>query len=337
MVALPSLLAVWPAWRLLVMKFTPEAQVKKGLIQYLKYSSRFDQKLYFDIKNYPQGDGDFFFGGSSLVHPFSCKGWNAEGSFPNEFGQLLKRPIYNFGFCGTTSFQMVGGLRYVLKSKKPNWVIIYSGHNDFNSSIQYILNEKFFYFYKSETLLSFVEKVCDPFIDQCAGHLRWWLTSQVELRFFKLAADLGLFNLQDYDLDEWNKLIEDYFLKNIKLMIKEAKEAGAKVLIMTPIYNHDAIPVSADGSVPENYKTLLPSKKKALIAKEYFSQNIRVRPSLVEKIKKLEDVLIFDSEKIMRDKGFSLDDQNFSDFFHFNKAFHKSLASELVLFFQSKQ
>ena len=321
----------WPIYRIVAMNSLSFKEVKSSLYRHLLEKKTKEYPRFVDLKKYPPNPKFVFLGASSLLIPFNCDGSKSHGAFPNQFAKMTKEVTQNLSYCGVTSTQILQTFKRTIVNSDPKVIFLYSGHNDFNSALQYWLNENYFYFFRSLPLIKFFERFCDPLLLNCSGKVRWWLSSKIEYRFFRIASLLNLLNLKEHPLEELNQIIVDFYIKNIKEIISIAEKKGSKIVIMRPIYNHDFKPTLADGSIPRDFQNLSLIKKKELIDQEYFSSNIRAKNILWTNLLKLEDpnIIFFDTEKIMREKGHELGNADFSDFFHFEPEFHRSLAESL--------
>lgn len=258
--------------------------------------------------------------------------------------------VTNFGIPGIDSYSIKKRVSQALQfaPAKPNVLILYYGHNDYNIAYDNIINiaydGSFDIFLKIGNYVSggkfnFPEQKY-VFNSEKYGELYWYARFR-RPAFLNLAQKAGLFKVENDRYDEYNEMILEHFKKNTKEILLMAKEAGIPVILVTPIGNLHAKPYGAIEIVDKNYKQGISAKdykeSHDYLMKardnEVFTGDIRAKTPLNDYLGSLHNgksVFVFDLERDFTEEKFAFDESNFMDYFHFNDKAHQKIAGYLA-------
>ncbi len=258
--------------------------------------------------------------------------------------------VTNFGIPGIDSYSIKKRVSQALQfaPAKPNVLLLYYGHNDYNVAYDNIINinydDSFNTFLKIGNSIS-GGKFNFPdqkyvFNSEKFGELYWYARFRRPV-FLNLAQKAGLFKVDNAMYDGYNEMILERFKKNTEEILLMAKEAGIPVVLVTPIGNLRAKPYGAIEIVDQNYKQGLSAKgykeSHDYLMKardnEIFTGDIRAKTPLNDYLRSLHNgtsVFVFDLEKDFSEEKFAFDESNFLDYFHFNDKAHQKIARYLA-------
>jgi len=303
----------------------------------------------------------FVYGASSVVAP----------RYDEVFAEYLENElnknnmqfeVINFGMDGVDSDIVKGRIKSSLKNKiKPQLIILYAGHNDYNNIylrireetsilkktffskmiIRYLENLKFknYDFSKEERLR---ETRIKPIYTPYFTNIDW----VIEPKLKKYSQKLKLIRFNNKYFTKYNELILEHYSKNIYDIIKLVKKNEIPLIIITPISNLEAEPfgiiryttdVYLQGLKEGNY-----SKKYGYLQKakdnEIFSGHMRVKSQLNRFLREINEseIYVLDLENELIKRNFSFSYNDFYDYIHLKTEVHR-LVSDILYRFIEKE
>lgn len=291
-----------------------------------------------DIHFEPNKKIIYIFGGSSVV--LSKTGSFPSNVFSGKLQSMMKNAsISNLGKSGADSFYIRKKIDVAISIQKPDLIIIYSGHNDYNNIYRKIIRPN--YSILKNTIMSLIIKTSIKF----KNSPDWHLDFNFEPRAHRFLSDIGFFEPNPNVFREYDTAAEMHFKNNFFVIAKKCKENKIPLLLITPISNLEIPPISGNEIKLQYNKALqLPYDERiAELIKvrdqDWLSPDARMRTGIkkfimsseikalgIESID-LEDLLIRDYVEF-----------NFSDvydYFHLTEKTHERIAK--ILFQRVKE
>jgi hypothetical protein len=255
--------------------------------------------------------------------------------------------VVNLGICGVSSFSIRKRVVEALNIAKPDIIVLYFGHNDYNNIYQGFMMPR--YYDKFQALLWFAHFLGigtkNPSVRQYDNY--YWYSRLIRPKLFKLFERLKLIDVRQDEYEPINKYILDNYIANSSAIIDLASSKGIPVVFITPICNLRAEPFGDvetttflydKGMSTRNYYESIEYLKKAK-DKEMFTYDLRAKTPLVNYIRNLShpNVYVLDLEKQLEDRKFEFGYSNFLDYLHFNDSTHHMVADTLYKFIKDKK
>jgi len=288
----------------------------------------------------------YVFGESSLVM--------SDGrSFPDYLNEMLNSGnrdtlVTNWGLPGIDSFSVKRRVIQALTAiqRKPDLIIIYTGHNDYNNVYRGAMplykglpGTRLFlainYYLQGA---KYKNKYC-PGDEKCNYENYSRAVSPLIINALQASR---LSTLDGSAYARFNDLILAHFMKNIRDITTAARRLGIPVVICTVIGNLHAEPFGDYRTVTITYRLgISASKYKDRIKLlrqardgEVFSFDVRAKSELNDGIRSLgrDGVFVLDIENLLIQNRFEFDYNEFIDYFHMKTGTHKIIATMLVNF-----
>ena len=317
-----------------------EFQVENGVTGY--------QGLRFIPFDYEPGQKLIYvFGGSSVVWPVFEKtfAFHLESSLNEEYGIPAK--VFNFGAPGMTSLPLKNCAAVAIDFKKPDLIIIYSGHNDYTFAYRKLIKPNFF----SGIVLFLNAAIIEPINkyllhDDRPRNYHYLLDRHIEPKMSRLLTRLGILNYTQDVIDEVERIILDGYRKNIEHVLDLANEKDIPVILITPVGNLEERPYGIDDRAEELFISGMGQrdygkKMDALIkAKnlDSFSIDLRAKSDMLNVIRSLRrpNLYVLDLESELIEYGFGFGYDDYYDIVHFNVGTHE-LYADFILWFMNRK
>ncbi|MFA6449211.1 MAG: hypothetical protein WCX65_07090 [bacterium] len=330
-------------------------------IKHMNYSRLYTSlKTHLDKKQgfvFPPTEGDrnkasrkniYVFGESSLVM--------SDGStFPDYLNEMLNSGkqgtlVTNWGIPGIDSFSVKRRAFQALRTKgrKPDLIVIYTGHNDYNNIYQGYMplykglpgTRLLLYINYHLQGAKYKDKYC-PGDKKCNYTNYSRAVSPIVINALQ-ASRLTTLNGSEYT--RFNDLMLEHFMKNIRGIIAEAGNLGIPVVICTVIGNLHAEPFGDYRTVSKDYRLGIAARKyedrirllRQARDGEVFSFDVRAKSELNAGIRSLcgDGVFVLDIENLLIKKRSEFGYDVFIDYFHMKTGTHKTIASMLADFIE---
>lgn len=252
--------------------------------------------------------------------------------------------VVNFGVNGIDSFSVKQRVTEALSAARPDIIILFYGHNDYNTAYnEFILPH---YFHKFHALM----RLPYLFQDKHKNFSRfnqepftyYWFYVLNRPKLLKAFEQLRLVDIHSDDYQPLNQLILDHFIRNNNDILDMAAAARVPVILMTPIANLHAEPVGdlehtlayfRKGLASTDYMQQIAYLKKAKDS-EIFTFDLRAKSPLIEHIRTISrrGVHVLDLESRLEGMKFGFGNDDFVDYVHLNDRTHKLLADMLFDF-----
>ncbi len=278
----------------------------------------------------------FLFGASSVV--LSDGGTMADYLKQNH----PELQVINFGVSGFDSFSVRERVRQVLAIARPDVLLLYYGHNDYNNAYQGFIMPNYFNQFESELRFAyFVRGGSERTVPFSNGSF-YWFARRHRPKFFQLLQRLRVIQIDGDDFRPINRSILEHFKDNTHAIIEMAESLNVPMVLMTPIGNLHAEPygdVDTTTVLYEDGMATAPGQASMDLLRrardsEIFTFDLRAKSALVDYIRNSshEGVYLLDLEKTLTDQGFEFGDSDFVDYFHFNDRSHRLLADVIYTF-----
>ncbi|MBF0273934.1 MAG: SGNH/GDSL hydrolase family protein [Nitrospinae bacterium] len=293
----------------------------------------------------------FVFGGSSVIisdgHPFP-KHLQDLLNKKSENGRKVR--VTNFGVLGIDSYnvtyrawQSLTGLKV-----KPDLMIVYTGHNDYNNAYRNIINKdheglfdlflRISYRYTGQKFTFSNQKGFS--LSKSFPDMKWFSIFN-RPKFVNLAQMAGVAEISTALYEQYNKEIFLHFQDNLKLLQKMCSEAKVPLLLITPVGNIHAKPFGKTDIVDKYYdqgmKETNREKAFTLLRKaqehELFTGDMRVKKAVRDYLIGLNNhftIFTINLESELMDRDFSYSPDEFLDYFHLTDKTH-SLIAEIIV------
>jgi len=270
--------------------------------------------------------------------------------------------IINFGMDASSSDIIKGRIQATLNNKiKPNLIIIYAGHNDYNRIYQSKINDdlsilKKMVFFKlfGGILEKFAFKHYDFKRESAEGsrikpiyipvftNIDWVIEPELK----KFLQKLGVVKFKNQQFKKYNELILDHYSQNIYDIIELVTINKIPMIIITPISNLEAEPFGINEFTSDIYQKGLQEinyKKRIdylMTARdnEIFSGHMRSKSEMNGFLREINEsgVYILDLEKDLIKRNLSFGYGDFYDYVHMRPETHRQIAEILYVYMQQK-
>ena len=256
--------------------------------------------------------------------------------------------LYNFGLESFDSFDIKKLLEATVEFKKPNLIIFYEGHMDYESAYIanikrefYFLRGKFFRYLFGVAFLKQAYTNIDP-VKQIVEIGDWVIRATVEPNLLNLVQRASVVTIPSEPFKRYNRLIESYYGKNVKEIIALCNEYDVLIIFVVPVANLHAKPFGIYDITQRYYKLGLAEedyhKRIAYLNKakdsEIFTGDLRAKTAMNDFLRTLnqEDVYVLDLENELIKEKNVFDYQYFYDIGHVKPRLHKMIADYLYDF-----
>jgi hypothetical protein len=283
----------------------------------------------------------FVFGSSDLI-------LSDGGVFPSYLEQRHSDlRVVNLGVMGIDSFLVRQRVFEALAVAKPDIIVLFLGHNDYNeayhNSIQPDRFEKFDFLLKLPYVFFYKNKPVSPFATEEYG----WFARLHRPRIFNLLQQMGMLTVRDADFEPVNALILDSFIRNNEAILDLAASRGIPVVLATPIGNLHAEPFGdirtttalyRKGMAEKDYTRSIGLLREAKDS-EIFTYDLRAKSGLIRYLRGLKrpHVYVLDLEKRLEEMQFGFGNADFVDYVHLNDRSHRLLADIVYDFMRRKK
>lgn len=254
--------------------------------------------------------------------------------------------VVNLGVDGINSVLLRQRVAEALKIARPDIIVLYFGHNDYNNVYQGIVMPRYFdkfhlLLWPSQLINMGSRKPCVLEYDEY-----YWYSRLTRPRLIKLFESLGLIEIRQDQYEPINKYILDKYVTHSTAIMDLAASKGIPIVFITPIGNLRAEPFGDidtttklydRGMKESNYRESI-GYLKAAKDKEIFTYDLRAKAPLVNYIRNMQiaNVYALDLERQLEDSEFEFGYSNFLDYFHFNDSTHRIVADAIYRFIKEK-
>lgn len=272
----------------------------------------------------------FVFGESSLI---ISNGRTFPAYLEQEHSNLR---VVNFGIIGIESTSIKQRVFEAISLNKPDIIILYYGHNDYNNLYQKNIVPK--YFNKFNFLLKLFYMPYNIIrLGKMLPPLDYYMFSRtMRPRLFYWFEKLKFMNIDVNKYDRINELCLNKFINNTNQIIMMATAKHIPVILITPIGNLKAEPYGDittsiyfhKGMTTRAYRQSIEYLKLAR-DREILSFDIRAKSPLVNFIRNFvfPNVYVLDLEKKLEEMHFDFGYTNFIDYFHFSDESNRLVAN----------
>jgi len=287
-------------------------------------------EVYYDFERYLQSGGlhknnflIYSYGGSSIVIPGGSSGnhtftFYLERRLNKENNKSYK--IINWGATGIDSHIIKNIILNSISIKKPNLIVVYTGHNDYTNAYRRFIKPNY-YIFKG----NLIEKLLTWILDDEKSYK--FFEFKLEPTLIKLFQKIKLINLDNHTFQAYNNLILKHYSENILEMIELSRKEKIPIVFITPIGNLEAEPFGVNGATnryyvlgmnQNNYSKRIDYLIKAKDS-ESFSYDMRAKSDLNNFLRNLttKGVYVLDIETEFLKERFSFSNNDFYDYFHF--------------------
>ncbi len=266
-----------------------------------------------------------------------------------------KFKVYNFGIESFDSFDLKKLVKATFNIYKPDLVIYYQGHMDYESAYLTVIKRKFYFlrggFFKYILGLIFLGKAskAPDSVKKLAEFGDWIIRSLIEPNLLNFMQKINLIKIPSAPFRRYNSLIQSCYEKNIKEIIALCKKSNIPIIFITPIANLKAKPFGIYKITQKFYSLGLKErnyyKKIEYLVKakdsEIFTGDLRAKSELNDFLRNIdnsaENVFVLDLEKELLKKKFSFGYEYFYDIGHLKPNLHSLIAFYLYNFIKSKK
>jgi lysophospholipase L1-like esterase len=250
--------------------------------------------------------------------------------------------VVNLGAIGIPSSFVRRRVEEALAVARPDLVVVYYGHNDYNSAYQGFVVPR--YLQKFGLLARLAYLVRDrraPTGVLEAGDF-YWYSRLVTPRITKAFERLGLLELRAADFAPVNRVVLDGFVRNNEAILALAASRGVPVVLVTPVGNLRAEPYGdlttttalfERGIAAADYGEALAYLRQARDA-EFLTYDLRAKSPLLEYLRSLGPprAHVLDLERELERRRFGFGYGDFLDYVHLNDRTHALVAGLLADF-----
>jgi len=287
----------------------------------------------------------YFLGASSLVLP------NPTLTFPAIVQTLLDHPTsrivcHNLARSGIDSYSIKSILSRALELHKPDLVVLYAGHNDYNIPYRTLLKPRYHLIRgtRAEQLLETLGADSWFFSRLKVGFgsgLGWFLESNLEPLLLKYLQRSGLLRIDDALFARCDAAILAAYVANLEAILGLTREAHLPLVVVVPVCNLETEPVGTPEHTTQPYFQGLAETDQAarlsLLRRardgDRFGGDLRAKTPLLEHLRGLastEGVVVFDLERALEKRGARFDYGEFYDAFHLLPQTHRLVAELLA-------
>jgi hypothetical protein len=328
-----------------LLRFTYTYKIKNGV-----YKPR---QIEFTFDHSPDDYLIYVFGSSPIVSKLL--------TYPNDIlfpAQLQKKlnevdnknvRVYNFGVSSFDSFEIKNLIQHTIEYQKPDMIIYYEGHMDYESAYLNVIKDHYFLLRNTlyKKLLLFFRFNQIKGLSKFTEIGDWILRSSIEpylLNFFQASHAI---TINPIPFNEYNNLILDYYRKNIFDIIKYAEKDNIPVVFITPIANLEVKPFGIFPITSSDYKRGLHEKKYVKRMEyltqakdsEIFSGDLRAKSGLYEFYNTLAspNIYVFDLQRKLYQQEFNFGYDYFYDVGHMKPPLHTLIATLVCEYIQEKE
>lgn len=279
----------------------------------------------------------FLFGESSLLL--------SDGTiFPEELARLRgDLDVVNLGVSGIDSLSVRQRVADALAAARPDVIVLYYGHNDYNNAYQGFLVPRFYRQFRLLLRLAFVFRDRTQPRDVLMADTWYWYSRLMRPRIFQAFQSVGLVDLDRAGgFAAINDLILTAYRRNNEAILSLAAAQRIPVVLMTPVGNLQAEPFGDVDSTTYWYRKAKAAAgyretigfMKAARDAETLTYDLRAKSPLLEYVRACArpGVYVLDLERLLEEARFGFGYDDFLDYFHFNDRTHRLVAALLADF-----
>jgi len=256
--------------------------------------------------------------------------------------------VYNFGVESFDSFDLEKLIKATVKFRKPDLMIYYEGHMDYEAAYLTGIKREFYFlrgnFFRYLFGVASFKKEKAGSLEKIAEIGDWIIRSTVEPNLLNFLQKFGLVSIPPDPFTGYNRLIERYYERNIKEIIGFCGQQDLPVIFVTPIANLKVKPFGVYGITQKyyllglkerDYRKTITYLNKARDS-EIFTCDLRAKSGLNDFLRGLdsEDVYVLDLETRLMDEKFGFDYEYFYDIGHMKPGLHRIIAAYLSDFIE---
>lgn len=286
-----------------------------------------------------KGKTVFVFGESSLVL--------TDGSTFSEYLTQEHNDLHvvNFGVSGLDSLSVRQRVAQALTVARPDIIILYYGHNDYNNAYNGFIIPMYFAKFNILLRLSHLFHDRDKPVGVLLHQEYYWYSRLTRPLLYRFFVQIGLVDVKSDWFASVNQNILNYFSNNNSVIMVMAESMHVPVVLITPVGNLHAEPFGDTDTTSQYRKGMasanyIQSLRHLIAAKdsEFLTYDLRAKSELIDYIRnfKRQNVYVLDLQKKLEDLRFGFGYDEFLDYFHFKDSSHKLLADEIYSFMQEK-
>lgn len=272
----------------------------------------------------------FVFGSSDLL-------LSDGGVFPDYLEQFHgELNVINLGIMGIDSFAVKKRVMEALAVARPDVIVLFFGHNDYNTAYHGTLLPE--YFDRFDTLLRLPHVFHSG--DKKEGVLLtdefYWFARYTRPSLYQVFQRLHLVAFDHKDFEPIDALVLDHFRRNYDSILNVAASIQVPVVAILPVGNLHAEPFGdyrattawyRQGLSEPDYDRSLALLKKARDT-EILTYDLRAKSPLLLYLKSLKrpGVHVMDLEAVLETRKFEFGYSDFLDYVHLNDRTHRLLA-----------
>ncbi|HWR72875.1 MAG TPA: SGNH/GDSL hydrolase family protein [Nitrospirota bacterium] len=282
----------------------------------------------------------FVFGESSLI-------LSDGGTFPEYLEKDHKGlRVVNFGVSAIDSLTVRQRVTEALSLSRPDVIILYYGHNDYNVAYHAYLLPKYFERFDLLLRLAYIFHVERNPVARFADYDFYTFARLYRPRLIRLFQKLGLIRIDQKAYEPVNQLILDQYIRNNEAILSMTSSMHIPVVVITPVGNLHVEPhgdlnttsLHTRGINTADYAQSIALLKKARDA-ELLTYDLRAKSPLAQYIRDIRkpNVYVLDLETLLETRRFGFGNEDFVDYFHFNDRSHRLVADIIYDFMVRKK
>jgi len=272
----------------------------------------------------------FAFGSSDLL-------LSDGGVFPDYLEQHDRElNVINFGISGIDSFSVRQRIMEALALARPDLIILFFGHNDFNTAYHSVILPEYFEKFNALLRLPYLFHNKEKRTGVMLTDDFYWYSRLTRPKLYQAFQKLNVLALDHTAFEPIDALILEHFIRNYEAVLKVASTIDVPVLVLTPIGNLRAEPYGdlrtttawyRQGMTTRDYEQSLTLLKKARDS-EIITYDLRAKSGMLNYLRSLRrpGVYVLDLENSLEKKQFGFGYSDFLDYVHLNDKTHRMLA-----------
>jgi lysophospholipase L1-like esterase len=253
--------------------------------------------------------------------------------------------VVNFGMSGIDSFSVRKRVEEALAAARPDIMVLYYGHNDYNNAYQGFILPKYYEKFNALLRLSYLFRIRDKPRGVMYSEEYYWYAALIRPQLYWFFEKIGVLNINARDFEPLNDSVLEHFVKNTRAIIELAAAQRIPVVMITPVGNLRAEPFGdleittasyQKGMASRDYAESLAYLKQARDS-EILTYDLRAKSPLVDHVRSLASrrgVKVLDLERVLEERRSGFGYEEFLDYFHFNDRSHRLLADLIYDFLQ---
>ena len=255
--------------------------------------------------------------------------------------------VVNFGVSGIDSLAVRQRVREALAVDRPDIIVLYFGHNDYNVHYHLYIIPKYLQKFDGLLRLPYLFYNAERPVAHFADGAFYSYARLHRPQLYQAFQNLGLFRLDPEAFAPINDLILKTFKENTEAILGMAASQKVPVVLITPVGNLHAEPYGdirtttayyRKGMGSADYAESLSYLKQARDA-EITTYDLRAKSPLIDYLRTVRrpNVYVLDLEKRLEEMRFGFGSEDFVDYFHFNDRSHRLIAGIIYDFLKEKR